>query len=359
MKNIIRNSFPVCFLSKSSLLIFKNCRFSIFDLKTGKTSKSFEFKTSFKEEILTGIPILARILRKGVRCGIKVSDKLVIFVIGKRIYELNLESGLVSDGFITSDDTRPLTFSKIEGIKGFDDGIYFGGYKENQKMDPISLYKRTQPDLWEEVFTFPEGTVEHIHNIIADPERKIVYVLTGDFEKSAGIWIAKDGFRSVTPLLVGDQNYRGVVGFITSEGLVYATDSPFSQNSIRLLKQIGDNWETIKITDISGPATYGCKWNDDYIFSTSVEGGGRNLDLKYQLTGRKRGKGVFTEYSIIYKGNLREGFREIYRAKKDSLPFFLFQFGVLIFPSGLNESNLLPVYHIATSKHGMNTILLK
>lgn len=359
MKMVYKNTYPICFLSKTSLLIFKGDVFWILDLSNGKITKLIRFNNSLSESVITRLPILARILRKGIRCGINISENIVLFVIGQKIYELDIANGQFSDGYRTPDKSRPLMFSKIECIKGFDDGIYFGGYKGNPNKDPISIYKRIQKDDWVEVYKFPQGSIEHIHNIIADPYKNVVYILTGDFDHSAGIWMAEDGFKSVLPLLAGDQKYRGCVGFPTPQGLVYATDSPFAVNSIRLLKNAGDVWETIHLTDINGPSIYGCQWQNDFVFATSVEGDGRNQSIWYKLFGKQRGISIKENYSFIYKGNLEDGFKEIYKAKKDCLPFYLFQFGVLIFPSGLNENSFLPVFHMATQKDGMNTILLE
>jgi hypothetical protein len=358
MKSVSKNLFPVCFLSKSLLLTYKSGIFMVLELPTLKVIKSIALKISFKEFLLNRIPILYRILRKGVRCGVKASENLVLFVIGQRIFELDIVTDSVSNGFVTKDGSRPLAFSKIEGIIGFDDGIYFGGYKSNPERDPISIFKRTGEDSWDEVFQFPGGTIEHIHNIIADPYKNVVYILTGDFENSAGIWMAEDRFKAVIPLLQGDQLFRGCVGFPTSLGLVYATDSPFSDNSIRLLQKQGAKWVSNHLIDTNGPSIYGCNWNSDLVFSTSVEGGGRNQHMWYKIFGRKRGSGVKSDYSVIYVGNIKDGFNEIYRERKDCLPFFLFQFGILSFASGLNESAVLPVFHIATRHNDMKTIFL-
>jgi hypothetical protein len=358
MQLVFKNSFPVCFLSKSSILLFKNSSFFILDLSNVETTFLVKIKTSLKESTISGITIASRVLRKGVRCGIKISENHVLFVMGQRIYELSIRDPHISNGYITPDGSRPLTFSKISAISGFEDGIYFGGYKGNPDKDPISIYKRVGYDQWEEVFQFPSGTIEHIHNIIPDPHRDLVYILTGDFNHSAGIWKAEKGFKSVFPLLVGDQKFRGCVGFSTSDGLIYATDSPFSKNSIRILRNKGKDWESVHLMDINGPSIYGCQWFNDFVFSTSVEGGGHNQSILYKMWGNKRGEGVLENRSYIYKGNLNDGFKEIYSVQKDILPFFLFQFGVLVFASGLNESSYLPVYHIATHHNSMNTILL-
>lgn len=358
MINTLKATFPVCFLSKNSLLIFRKGLFFIIDLTSGKISKLIKTKTLITDILFMKLPLFQRIFRKGVRCGMKISEKLVLVLIGRKIFELDVINGQMSNGFITSDDSRPLNFTQIEGIIGFEDGIYFGGYKGNPEKNPISIFRRTHTDKWEEVYQFQPGAIEHIHNIIPDPYKNIVYIFTGDFDHSAGIWKAQDGFRTVVPILLGSQLYRACVGFSIPEGLIYATDSPFSKNSIRLLNDSGKEWTTIPICDINGPSIYGCRWGNDFVFSTSVEGDGRNQNTLSKLFGRKRGSGIAEDYSFIYKGNLEEGFKEIYRAKKDCLPFYLFQFGTLNFANGFNDSSYLPVYHLATTRNNMNTILI-
>ncbi len=355
---VLKNTFPICFLSKNKLLVYKRLGFQAIDLYSGQTENVLRPSTTLQERFLNRIPLLIRLLRKGVRVGMKVDDNLIIVLIDKTIYELDLQNKGISDGYTTPDNSRPLIFSKIDGINGFDDGIYFGGYKGNPYKESVSIFKRIKKDCWIEVFQFGTGEIEHIHNIIADPYKNIVYILTGDFGKSAGIWKAENGFKSVTPLLRDDQNLRGCVGFPTTEGLLYATDSPFSNNSIRLLIQTESGWKTMPIRDINGPSIYGCMWKDDYVFSTSVEGDGRNVNTWYKLFGYKKGDGIIETSSFVYKGNLQNGFKQIYKVKKDCLPFYLFQFGVLMFPTGKNDSEVLPTYHIATIKNSMHTLLL-
>lgn len=360
MKNVFKNYFPITFLLNNKLLIFKRGTFFILDVLTSKTRKLTHQKLSLKDRLTYTLPLLHRIFRKGIRCSINITDNIVAYVIGNTIYELDLVDRSISLGYTTEDKSRPLAFSIISEISGFEDGIYFGGYMSNSQKKPISIYKRVSTDYWTKVYQFPEGTIEHIHNIVADRFSDTVFILTGDFNKSAGIWIAKNDFSTIAPILIGKQNYRACIAFPSAKGLVYATDGPFSENSIRILKKNNENqWRSEKIQSINGPCIYGCKWKDDIVFSTSVEGDGRNTNLFYKLFGRKMGVGIKTDFSYIYKGNSEKGFKVVYKTKKDILPFYLFQFGVLMFPSGHNRTDCLPVYHIATNKHSMNTLILQ
>jgi len=360
MPKKLKNSFPVCFLSHNEILFFHKGLFKTYDITNENTLNIIKLKLTLFENLLAHVPILSRIFRFGIRCGIKVSNDLVLFYKGSKIYELDLKLKSISSGFSTKDSSRPLAFTQIEKLKGFDDSVYFGGYLENPDRKPVSVFKRICTDHWDEVYRFPKGEIEHIHNIIPDPYKNLVYILTGDFNKSAGIWVTKNNFETVEPILSGDQIFRACTGVATLEGLLYATDSPFSKNSIRLLSYSNDKWDSMKICNINGPSIYGCQWNDDIVFSTSVESdGARYPTIWYKLFGFKRGSGIDENYCCIYKGNNEKGFKEIYRVKKDWFPFFLFQFGVLIFPSGLNCSSYLPIYHVATNRNNLTTSFIQ
>lgn len=49
----------------------------------------------------------------------------------------------------------------------------------------------------------------------------------------------------------------------------------------------------------------------------------------------------------MYLGNLETGFEEVYKEKKDMLPF-AFQFGVFRLPYGVNNGNVLYFQPVAT-----------
>ncbi len=355
---VLKNTYPICFITTSNLLVYKKHTFQIVDLKTLESKTILTLATNLFDKIIYKMPLIFRLLRKGVRCGIKLNDDIILFLIGKTIYELDLQNKCISNGYKTPDNSRPLIFSKINGLESFDDGIYFGGYKGNTNKDPIAIFKRVEKDTWVKAFEFEKGEIEHIHNIVADPYKNIVYIFTGDYDNAACIWKAENNFQSVEPLVRGQQDYRSCVGFATANGLIYATDSPFSNNSIRLLNPQDNIWKSNHLQNINGPCIYGCIWNDEFVFSTSVEGSGKSSSYWYKLFGNKRGPSIIENYSFIYKGNIENRFKEIYKVKKDLYPFHLFQFGVLMFPQGRVVGDYLPTYHIATVKNDLHTFLL-
>ena len=351
--------FPIIYLNNDNLLVFKKGSFYILDVNKSNLDFKCKIKLNIFIYIASCIPIVSRILRLTIRASVKQNNNLLIFTFRNYIYEMDLNNYTISNGFYLK-HARPLNFEVIEGITNVDDGVYFGEYKSNPKKECISIFKRQSKDIWEIVYTYPEGTIEHIHNIISDNYNDEVYILTGDFGNAAAIWKVRNNFETVDSILYGNQDCRSCILFPTKDGLIYATDSPFSQNSIRILKNTTNNqWVSNEICKINGPCIYGTKFNNDFIFSTSVEGEGLNSNFFYNLFSIKRGNGILDNNVCVYKGNLNDGFHLIYKIKKDKLPYLIFQFGTICFPSGEINGNYLPMFQVGTIYNDMSTSILK
>lgn len=312
----------------------------------------FPLFQSFKERILGRNKLFSRFMRLGIRSAIAIDNITIVLTVGNELYDLNICTGKLSDGFNCGEGVRPLILSSISNVNGFQDGVYFGGYLRNFEKNPVCIYHRKGVDKWEIVYTFPFGSINHVHNIIPDSYRKCLWILTGDFGKSAAIWRAKNGFKSVECVVGGEQKWRGCVAFAEPEGLIYATDAPFTKNHIYLLKEDGTA-ETI--CELPGSCIYGCQWNGNYVFSTTVEADGRNETMLRLLLGWKKGAGIIDRKVHLYVGNLKTGFKEAYKEQKDWWPF-IFQFGAIRFPVGVNNSDTLFFQPIATKVNDMKLI---
>lgn len=67
-----------------------------------------------------------------MRAAWAMNEENVLLSIGSMIYELDLNSGQLSEGFFCGEGIRPLIFTQVEGISSVDEGIYFGGYLGNR-----------------------------------------------------------------------------------------------------------------------------------------------------------------------------------------------------------------------------------
>lgn len=340
---------PLCFLPDGRLICYK--KGSIISVKNDTIIEKHLLFDSFKEKLGGCFNSIYRLLRLGIRAAVALDNETLILSIKHSVYEYDLKDRQLSDGFYMGPGIRPLSFSSIHRIAGFEDSIVFGGYLSNHLKDPVHIYKRIGKDSWAVVYTFESGLINHIHNIIPDPFRNCVWIFTGDFDDSAAIWKATDGFKKVERVACNDQKYRGCVVYALPEGLLYATDAPFQDDCIYLMDT--DTYEVKEIFPIHGSCIYGCQWKDRYVFSSTVEGDGRNMSRWEFYFGRKRGAGIKDNYVHMYMGNLQEGFTEIYKEKKDSMPYYPFQFGVFKFPSGENKGDTLYFQPVATKKNDL------
>lgn len=353
INKIAKHISPLCYMPDGRLICYQHGDIVIMEGRS--ESDRFPIFYSRKERLLGRNRILSRFLRLGVRAAGAIDNDTVLLSVGNTLYELDINTKALSKGYNCGEGVRPLLFSSIHGINGFEDGIYFGGYVHNFKKEPVNIYHRKGCDEWEVVYTFPKGTINHVHNIISDPFRNCLWVMTGDFEEAAAIWKVEDGFKSVERFVYGNQKWRGCVAFATPEGLLYATDAPFTQNYVYLLK---DDRTVTCVCSLSGSCIYGCRWNDNYVFSTVVEPDGRNETLLRLLFGWKRGAGISDSYARIYVGSLSQGFKELYKEKKDLLPF-IFQFGAFKFPSGINKTTNLCFQPVATKDYDLSLMALE
>lgn len=351
----LKNHKIICHLKDGSILLSKGHKIFLYDPENFTMSYLNKLPVPFYLRIISYSKLLSRMFRYGVNLGIQNKEQCVLLVFNKRIFSLDLELNEIYESFILKRGSRPLNITKISNIDGFDDQVCFGEYFMNFEKKEVHIYTLGKNGNWKVAFTFPKGEIEHIHNIIQDRIRNILWILTGDFNNSSAIWIAENNFKNVYPVMRGKQDFRACVAFPIKDGLLYGTDSQFQKNSIRLLyKEI--RWKTKKIFDVNGPIIYGAKFKEDFYFSTSVEGESSEKGKFIKYFDRTLGKGVISNYSHIIKGNLKNGFNVVYKNKKDIYPFILFQFGTIVFPTGKNKSDSI-YFNVNALKHNDQSIV--
>ena len=297
-------------------------------LKDGKWHRLCDIPRTGKYTVLSKSRFLERMLRLAPRCAAMLpGDGWLISVHGGVLR-------VMPDGTVEREHSyrrgmkNPLSFSVLSGVEGFDDGIAYGEYFANSSDECVRIWLR-HDDIWKNVYTFPAGTIKHIHGIVPDICNHCVYVLTGDGDEESGIWEFRNNFQEFRKIAGGTQSCRSCVAFPWKDDLIYATDTPLEPNAVcRLDKESG---QITKIADISGPVIYGTRLGEDMVFATSVEPDSRVKGLRYLLSGR-RGAGVKDWCSHIYIGNPDKGFVCVLSARKDALPMGLFQFGTFQFP---------------------------
>lgn len=349
---------PLVWISDSGRLLSESAgRLYEYDPETGKRMKRAKMPFSFRHDLLGRISLATRFLRLGIRGAIEFDNEKFILVRDSCFHELDLRTGTVRMLGPVPTGSRPLSMLRLRDFPGFDDGIYYGEYPSSLEEHPVSIRRIAPGKEDSSVFTFAIGKIGHIHNLVPDPFRKVVWVLTGDFGNSAGLWMARNNFHEVEPVLTGNQNYRACWAEAVVGGLLYATDSPLEKNSVRLLECVNGNWRSRELAPLAGPVIYGCRMGNEYVISTSVEGNGNTPGFVRRCCTRTLGRSLEDSFIHFYRGTPEQGFREFHRTEKDLLPFVLFQFGSAIFPGGKNPGQWLCWRQIATKKNDMKMVM--
>ena len=250
----------------------------------------------------------------------------------------------------------PLQFCVIKNIEGFVDSVCFGEYFGNHQRNAIKIIQRNGEGRWKSCYQFKDGEINHVHALIPDIYNQCVWILAGDFEHSAAIYMAKNNFQDVELIVNGHQNFRACVAFPTAEGLLYATDTQLENNSVRLLKKNDESWCSTKLYDLNGSCIYGCELKDYYIFSTSTEPSENPKNKILSLLDNKPGVGIKSNSSdIIGYSKINRNFVLLAKKKKDIYPYRLFQFGTIMFPAGKQTTNILYAYNVGNKNNDIAT----
>ena len=297
---------------------------------------SVSLPVSRGKSILGAFRIFARALRLEPRCGIFLNDEVALVSYHGAIYKVNCTTGDINiEHQFREGMNNPLCFTKVNNVEGFTDGIYYGEYFLNHNGASVNIHRRNTTGKWEVVYTYPAGSIYHIHNIIPCPEQGCLYILTGDADYESGIYRATNDFGEVKAVVSGKQAYRTCIALPIENGLLYTTDTPLEDNF--LYKLDFDTNEITSIETIDGPSIYGKVLSkNEMVFSTSVEPDSRITGLRYEFT-YKLGAGVKNRKSHLYYVKWEDGkakFKELFSATKDIVPMGAGQFGTIMFPSG-------------------------
>src|SRR5205085_4825651 len=109
----------------------------------------------------------------------------------------------------------------------------FGEYLANTERGPMRIYKyRAGSHRLEVAYTFPAGSITHIHGLYADPLSDDIYCLTGDAPSECRLLKSANGFETFDTGGEGDESWRAVSLLFAETALYYGTDAEFHDNHI-------------------------------------------------------------------------------------------------------------------------------
>jgi hypothetical protein len=230
--------------------------------------------------------------------------------------------------------TRPLHITAVPSGT-----IYWGEYFDNAARDEVHIYASTDGGVtWNVSYTFPNGAIRHVHNMIYDPWGDCLWVLTGDYGNECRILRASCDFSQVDAVLQGNQQARAVALVPTADGLYFASDTPLERNFIYRMDR-HDGFQ--RLVGITSSSIYGCRVRDSVFLSTMVEPSAVNSDRRVRIYGSRGG----------------EDWRALLEWRKDPWPMSLFQYGNAFLPDGENRTDYLAVTTVAVERDDQCTLL--
>ena len=230
--------------------------------------------------------------------------------------------------------TRPLHITAVPEGR-----LFWGEYYDNRDRNDVHIYvSQDTGSSWQVAYTFPKGTIRHVHNIVYDAWGDCLWVLTGDYGSECRIMRASCDFSQVEVVLQGDQQARAVALVPTADGLYFSSDTPLEANYIYHLDRAG---KLSQLAPISSSSIYGCRVGCDIFFSTMVEPSRVNTDQHVRIYGGRDGR----------------SWRPVLAWEKDRLPMGIFQYGNAFLPDGNNDTAYLAVTTVAVKSDDCVTSL--
>jgi hypothetical protein len=225
--------------------------------------------------------------------------------------------------------------------------IYWGEYFDNRERAEVYIYVSTDRGrTWQVAYTFPAGSIRHVHNIVYDGWGDCLWILTGDEGAECKVLRASCDFRSVEVMLSGNQQARAVAAVPSQNGLYLSTDTPFEKNHVYRLDQAG---KVEQVGDLANSSIYGCRVGcgvgEAVFFSTMIEPSAVNTSREVHLVGSIIGSRDGTNWPVLA------------RWEKDALPMRYFQYGNAFLPDGENATNYLAATTIAVEHEDLMTTL--
>ncbi len=300
--------------------------------------------------LLGGVRLLERALRLGVHCATALDEQTALISVSDHIYRFDVARRRLVAEMRWPRPFRPLCFCRAAPSHSDEATVFFGGYGNNPRREPVPVWTRSPGGSWREWYTFPAGTIEHVHALVDDPHRDCLWILTGDYGSAAAIWRADRDARAVRPIIRGTQSARAAMAHVVKEGLLYATDSHLEANAIRLLTEGRDGWVSTPLFPMEGSSISSARVGEDVVFSTAVEPPPPRGNILLDTLDLRSAPGIVSPTCRVVVGNLARGFRETFAWPAYHWPKRLFQFSTIQFPDG-HSNRYLCMYGVGVVGH--------
>jgi len=292
------------------------------------------FRPAVRRRLSVRNSLTARLFRDGFHAIAVLPSGEIVAAVPSAIVTLRSGESEFRRTHTITRGTRPLHITAVGGA------VYWGEYFDNPAREEVHIYASTDSGAtWSVAYTFPQGSIRHVHNIVHDPWENCLWILTGDYGNECRILRASSDFTQVDAVLQGNQQARAVALVPTENGLYFSSDTPLEKNHIYRLDRQG---ALSQLAPISSSSIYGCRVGSHVFFSTMVEPSEVNRDRHIRLYG---------------SGQPAQGWQPLLEWRKDCWPMTLFQYGNAFLPDGNNTTSFLAVTTLAVESDDRTTSL--
>lgn len=295
------------------------------------------FRPAWKRRLRVTNRLAGRLFRDGFHALAVLPSGAMVAAVAGDIVSLPAGANEFRATHRVARGTRPLHLATAPN-----GAVFWGEYFDNPARDEVHIYASDDGGTtWHVAYSFPKGSIRHVHNIVHDPWGQCFWILTGDYGDECRILRASYDLSRVEPVLQGNQQARAVAFVPMPHGVYFSSDTPLERNYIYYL----DRSENLKqLASISSSSIYGCRVGDRIFFSTMIEPSKVNRDRLVRIYGTEFGSG---EWQALLEW------------KKDIWPMILFQYGNAFFPDGQNSTSYLATTTIAVRSDDMATSLYR
>ncbi len=273
----------------------------------------------------TRVAVIAAPAWKRAVSGIRLAQRLLRFMVtnviplasGELFVTFDRSVGVVRDGKYVDLPglRRPCRVLRSACAIDNHGDLYFGEYVMNDARGEIRVYRyRPGAGSLEVAYTFPPGSVRHIHGVYFDRFASALLCLTGDDDRECRMLRTDDGFRTMHTVGEGDETWRAVSMLFDEAAMSYGMDAEFRANHFyRMDRSTGAR---TSLAEVSGTVYYSKQIGKELFFTTSAE------------NGSARKARVAAIWTVSADGECVE----IARFQKDPWHGTLFQFGTIHFP---------------------------
>lgn len=290
------------------------------------------FRPPFRRRISVNQRLAARLFRDGFHALAVLPGAGIIGAVPGSIVTLHPGEREFHQTHAITRGTRPLHITAVPAGK-----LYWGEYFDNADRDEVHIYgSEDNGQTWNVAHTFAKGAIRHVHNIVHDPWRNCLWILTGDYGDECRILRASCDLAQIETVMKGKQQVRAVAAVPTERALYFSSDTPLESNHIY---RLDSERQLTELAAISSSSIYGCSVGSRVFFSTMVEPSQANRDRTVRVYG------AATSNPQLWQSLLEW--------RKDLLPMNLFQYGNAFLPDGENSTPFLAVSTIAVRSDDM------